>query len=167
MAFCFSHFPAYRRRLQYRCLRTWTKRRLKLKVFISRTLAPDIWNGRSAYTRSRRDTRPARFAKERREPQTFVATTNRIGVCPERYNVCGLRSKRDSVLAHAQFIGRHLKRLCMLYESCGKLQDREISVTVEMKVSPIYLCPTCGTAVARNQRFCSVCGVRLNVLAQP
>ena len=55
----------------------------------------------------------------------------------------------------------------MLYESCGKLQDREISVTVEMKVSPIYLCPTCGTAVApRNQRFCSACGVRLNVLAQ-
>ena len=41
-----------------------------------------------------------------------------------------------------------------------------ISVTVEMKVSPIYLCPTCGTAVARNQRFCSACGVRLNALAQ-
>lgn len=35
-----------------------------------------------------------------------------------------------------------------------------------MNGSPIPLCPTCGTAVARSQRFCSACGVRLNVLSQ-
>src|SRR5436309_2440675 len=35
-----------------------------------------------------------------------------------------------------------------------------------MKASPIQLCPACGTAVAPNQRFCSVCGVRLNVPTQ-
>src|SRR6476646_552713 len=35
-----------------------------------------------------------------------------------------------------------------------------------MKASPIQFCPACGTAVARNQRFCSVCGIRRNVPAE-
>src|SRR2546425_358889 len=55
----------------------------------------------------------------------------------------------------------------MLYaELCGKLRDREISSKAHMKASPIDACPACGTAVGRNQRFCSACGVRLNVLPQ-
>src|ERR1051326_7868713 len=56
------------------------------------------------------------------------------------------------------------QRLYMFYDACGKLRDRETSVTVEMKLFPTYLCPSCGTAVARNQRFCRVCVVRLNAL---